>query len=374
MSITMSSCSVANDTFMETKLKNSSGILEPTAKQLSITKQVVHLDSETYRCAWSPDGKYFAVNGFNHQIYIFDAVTNHKNNVLHLNETTIQMGDVAYSPDGKYLAGGNSIISIWDAKSMKLLREINPGTDIYSLIFSPDSKIVATTGIVTANKIYAYNVETGALLYSIKLSPGLINSNIVFTPDGHYLVASRTKFLTEDRRRQTGESDKYFTYLDFYDAKNGQLVKSITPVHVMSTTALAVSPDSHLVATGTNTKRTEYNKNPKTGVWEVIDNQDPIRLWDIESSKLVKEFGPLESHVSSLAFSPDGKYLASCFKSDQPDIFWLWDVKSGRLLEKVSLPTKAFGTYYTFKCAFSPDSKHIAIPVVQDIYLISIGN
>ena len=181
----------------------------------------------------------------------------------------------------------------------------------------------------------AYSVDSGTLLFFYKVSPDQIRGNIVFTPDGRYLITSRTIIRTEKTHLQAGELFQYATYLDFFDAKSGQLVKSIHPVHVMHTTAIAVSPDSRLVATGTNTGRNESHKNPKTGVWDTIDNKNPIRLWDIESGKLIKEFGPLEGHVQYLVFSPDSKNLASCFVGQQPENLWLWNVESGQLLETI---------------------------------------
>ncbi len=61
-----------------------------------------------------------------------------------------------------------------------------------------------------------------------------------------------------------------------------------------------------------------------------------------------------KAKVRSLAFSPDGRYLATTAGSSK--FVWLWDAPTGQLVRKI---TGAYGSVRV--AAFFPDGKHIAV-------------
>jgi WD40 repeat protein len=80
-------------------------------------------------------------------------------------------------------------------------------------------------------------------------------------------------------------------------------------------------------------------------------------LWEVATGKELRRFGEGRDGSSHLAFSPDGKILASC---ENPDgsVRW-WDVATGKgLCHLASEPH-----HIALRLAFSPDSKLLATGV-----------
>ena len=79
-----------------------------------------------------------------------------------------------------------------------------------------------------------------------------------------------------------------------------------------------------------------------------------IKLWQVSTGKHIRSFNGHTGNVYSVAFSPDGKTLASSSEEGNDSALRLWDVNTGRpsALEKRN-------TWVT-SVAFSPDGKTIA--------------
>ena len=96
--------------------------------------------------------------------------------------------------------------------------------------------------------------------------------------------------------------------------------------------SVAFSPDGRILAT-----RSDYYT---------------IKLWDVASGNLLRTLTGHTDWVSSVTFSPDGKTLAS---GSNDKMVNLWDVKTGTILDQL---TGAFGG--VLSVAFSPDGRFLA--------------
>jgi RNA polymerase sigma factor (sigma-70 family) len=144
----------------------------------------------------------------------------------------LRSGNIAFSPDGKVLAGqdGDRRTVVFDASSGKMIGSLDnkgPGAQA-GLAFSPDGKTLAIGADTIVN---LWDVGSGKLIRSFGGRHGQ-TACVAFSPDGKVLVAG------------TGEG-----VLRLLDANTGAVAVSIH-AHKAGITAVAFSPDGKTVATG----------------------------------------------------------------------------------------------------------------------------
>jgi WD40 repeat protein/mono/diheme cytochrome c family protein len=229
--------------------------------------------------AFSPDSSQVAAAGY-HEVTLWKAADGSP--TRRLRGLAERVYDVAYSPDGRWLAtasgdpGQYGAARLWIAEpdgGGKPVRDLVESNDsLFAVAFSPDSKLVAAAGADRAIRIW--EVESGKLLATIEDHADWI-FDLAFSPDGKRLAsASRDK------------TSKVFDV-----AKRESLVTF--PGHAETVYCVAFAPDGKSVATGGG------------------DNQ--IRLWTPDNDgKQVRSLGGFGGPVFQLRYHPDGKQLLAC--------------------------------------------------------------
>jgi RNA polymerase sigma factor (sigma-70 family) len=237
-----------------------------------------------------------------------------------------------FLPDGRTVVsiGERSGIKLWDARTGRLGREIDTGTFSAGqggMALSADGKRLAVGGSIHGDgkpgwrsAARVFDLGTGKDLRTVERQPLDGVNALTMTPDGKLL-------FTLDRQGK----------LRIEEVDTGtELLRQPFPGDVMA--ALAVSPDGSMIAVGSG------------------PNTHKLFVWRWQAAEEPREIKTDRYRARALAFSPDGKRIADC-SHDAPDIR-IWDVGSGRLLQKLELPDGE--PYWHSHVAFSPDGKLLA--------------
>ena len=281
----------------------------------------------------------------------------------------ISVGAVAFSPDGRLLAGtgdhqpGKRIrkdsknwpVWLWDPDSGEVRRTL---TGLRAVAFSPDGRLLAS-GSESA-QVQLWDLASGSHLRTMHCLHASPVVGVAFSPDGRLLAGSTHKgvWLWDSGERHgtlVGRGGEFFWGVGF--SPDGRLLASassdgtvwlwdpVSGAHRHTLTGhqsdgyrsdvygVAFSPDGRLLASAGTDKT--------------------VKLWDPVTGAAVATLTGHTGVVSAVAFSPDGRLLASTGSTDKT--VKLWDPAT-----RAAVATLTGHTGVVSSVAFSPDGRQLA--------------
>ena len=243
--------------------------------------------------------------------------------------------DMQYSPDGTRLAVATSLgIWIYDATTYQPLHFLKKHEDLVErIVFSPDGSLLASEE--RFDKIHLWDVNTGKHKYKLDHRGGI--KHFDFSADGQTLVTLgrgrpfiSTILYHVDSGAEKEVKDMHMNDIDFIQAHHKTFDRN-----------------NNILATG----ELDYT----------------IYLWDLVEGVRKKTLRRQKGYLNCLAFSPDGKTLASGgerefirgedgnFRRDN-GVFHVWDAVKGKRKHRFS----GEDMFDIRSVAFSPDSSLLA--------------
>ncbi len=248
---------------------------------------------------------------------------------------------MAYSPDGGLLASGgqDGRVRLWDARTAKE-RGTLEGHErrVAAVAFSPDGTLLASGGFDRTIRIW--DLSTGRACRTLSPGRGQVHA-LAFSPDGRLLAVATDGVLAEDHEGPPADpADSVYQNpgaVDVWAVSNGAHVARLAGGSGWSV-SLAFSPDGRTLATGAR---------PPI----MPTAPDEARLYDTTDWQ-PRRVLPQRAGVLALAFAPDGRTLAV---GGWASTVRLFDLTTDE--EKSALPPQ--GRWVT-SLAISPDGRWLA--------------
>jgi RNA polymerase sigma factor (sigma-70 family) len=292
--------------------------------------------------AFSPDGQTVAAAG--DSIRLYDTMTGEER----LRIDRKQACGLQFTDGGKTLTGAvMGVIYRWDTATGRSLTPEGGDSIVEQILVTPDGKRIVTRG--QGGDTHLWDAANGKHLRAWKAG---WQRGMAMSPDGRFLVWPIVDASVQFTDRQDPRTIREGYRLRLYDIAADKFVDRFR----------GFKGDAHDLT---------FTKDGKKLV--TVDRHDSmVRIWNVEAGKEERSFQAEPEaekkqiyNVWRMALTPDGKTIAVAYDSaetegglgsrDTPHLVRLWDVASGK--EKHTLN----GHWdYVLDMAFSPDGRWLA--------------
>lgn len=276
-------------------------------------KLIGQLGEGVYDLAFSPDGKTVATAHGDNTVRLWNLATRKQITDPLTGHTQADGGSavrcVAFSPDGKTLASGGAdgTVRLWDSATGEKKGDTLFGHtgEVHDIAFSPNGKIIGSAGgeysadpIENTGEVRLWDASTGHLVHELKKRPDApMALSVAFSPDSKVVAAG---FLDDEAV--------------LWSVATGRPVGDPLPGDGGVITGLVFSSDGKMIAGA---------------------HDGGVLRWNRATGQLLRDSAgenATSSQIYDVAFSPDGKMLAS---GDRDGTVRLWNSATGRLIDQL---------------------------------------
>ncbi|MBY0526849.1 MAG: PQQ-binding-like beta-propeller repeat protein [Gemmataceae bacterium] len=275
--------------------------------------------------AFSPDGKLLVLGSQSGAARLFEVETGTERLVAEGHAGAIKA--LAVSSDGKTLtsASDDRTVRSWELATGKERRRVRLPDGAGFPVFSPDGQ---TLLFGTSGKIHLWDVASGKELRTFPI--GKVNfldlpggaAGVAFVPDGKHVVAKDLDGSIKTFETATGK-EKGQPFSVRIANRPAVVIKN------GNAPGIAVSPDGMTLATvgpapGGGNDDFDFDNGAGARV---------IRVWNLTAGRQMLQFDVRKADVLALAYSPDGRVLASANADQTVSVWEAATGKERRLLE-----------------------------------------
>jgi len=249
-----------------------------------------------------------------------------------------------FSPDGKNLllgGAGENGLSLWEVASGRRVLD-SPIDFPNQAAISPDGKLLAVGEFVTS----LWDTSSGRRVKTLDKAFG---AAVAFAADGNTLAVG----MEQGVNLCDVAAGKKLRHLS-----QGAMVRAVA-FPVGGKTLVSAGEDGTVrlwdLNSGKELRRWDTDKGPRhdlaastTEPWVALADEKTLRMFNVQTGKEIRLLGPNPYQRGAVAFSADGKLLAS---AHDPGQMYIWDAATGK--EKLRWKTTRSLIVHTL--AFSPD-------------------
>lgn len=277
--------------------------------------------------------------------------------------------DVAYSPDGQFLATAapDEVVKLFRAADGALVHEFTQTTAPKSVAFSPDGALIAVSQL--DGKVQVLKVEDGSTAVELKDVPSGASRTVAINGDGTLVAAGYEDGKV--RVWRIGDGELIATFVGHNDVVSrvafGSLEKFSPLASAASDGVRVWSLDGQTTPTQSfdvDSPTVAFSPNHRLLALGGAD----VQLFSTDDGTLLEKPDiPPDQWVTSVAFSPDGTIFASGDGpgQGQPSTIRIWRIDADHKLTLL----RGFQAHsdYISQLAFSPDGQWLASTSAENV-------
>ena len=269
-------------------------------------------------------------------------------------------------------AGWGGVVRIWDAASGEQSAAISTGGEfVFAVAFSPDGQYLATGDNDRPNYVKIYDTQTGERVQALTGHKDAVLC-VTYSRDGKRLLTTSYDNTARLWDLETGQSKEFaghdwWVWSAAFSPDEKQIVTASQDGSAIVWSVETGEPGPRFLGHAGPVFSAAFSPNARDGYVATAGYDKRVLLWKPEDvkpfdfSSLLSEDPPertpcivLEGHaaaVCSVRFSSDGKFLLS---GGNDNTVRLWDVETGKLLKTVRGHAG-----WVRSCVFSSDSQQV---------------